>query len=106
LDELAAPPVTGEQPKEMNFIGAILIIVACLSIVALIFYLWLKHDVQKEIATAPRIPMYMCDIHGAFPKKSAIRITVPSEKGPPMEHDMCVFCYSEKMEKAKSALKL
>jgi len=88
-----------------------MILIICFFIVLLtvgVLYLWLINDVKKEVNAAPRIPMFICPAnpsHGAFPAKHTMKITVPAEGAIPLEHEMCPFCYDEKMKEAEKIFK-
>jgi uncharacterized ferredoxin-like protein len=77
-------------------------------LVAIAFGLWywnLILSVKKEIGAAPRVPMFTCDIHGIFPANGVVKISVPAEGQVPLEVDMCIFCYDDKMKKAEKIFK-
>jgi hypothetical protein len=84
-------------------IGGIVGAVFCFSI----GYILLLRSAKKEVVTAPKIPMYLCDIHGAFPAKHCMQIEVPvvDETQRPLVVDMCPFCYDEKMKVAEKVFK-
>lgn len=83
------------------------IIIVVLLLVSLlgIPYLVLIQNVKKEIHAVPKIPMLICEIHGVFPAKYAIKINVPGEGREDLKVDTCIFCYHEKMRAAEKVFK-
>jgi hypothetical protein len=85
-------------------ICALALVIVAGVFIATMYYLLIQ-DVKKEVRTAPRIPMHVCDTHGPYPAKHTMRISIPQEGRPDLLQDMCIFCYDEAMKKAENVLK-
>lgn len=70
-------------------------------------YAMLINSVKKEVKLAPRVPMHYCEIHGVYPAKHTIRVTVPTIENDqaPLTVEMCTFCYDQKMKTAEKVIK-
>jgi hypothetical protein len=94
--------------KNMNVIVALygLLIIGVLLGSYYGFLCVVSAQAKKEVMQAPKVPMYTCDIHGMFPASSTLKIGIPSAPGQSdLDVDMCPFCFTEKMDKAKQLLK-
>lgn len=89
---------------EAFIVCAILLAIIVLPYIA---YLRIAKSAREEVITAPKIPMYLCDVHGCFPAKHCLQIVVPvlDDTQQPLAVDMCPFCYDEKMRVAEKVFK-
>lgn len=79
-------------------IGVICLIVFC---VVCIHIWWTE---RKRILTAPRIPMSLCDRHGAYPSSASIWYTIPEEGKSDLVQEGCPLCYKDRLDQAKEKL--
>jgi hypothetical protein len=55
-------------------------------------------DAKDEVENLPKVPMLMCDTHGAYPEKAALNMEVPTTDE---LVKMCPFCVHERIRKHK-----
>jgi hypothetical protein len=74
-------------------IGAAIVFLAASAVyLGLIMY-----DAKHDVENAPRTDMYLCDRHGAFPKKHLMHLSGITDT--PIEQ--CPFCFEDRMKAAK-----
>jgi hypothetical protein len=59
---------------------------------------WAWFSAKYEVAKRPREPMLLCDIHGAYPAKYSVKMTVP---GMISEAELCPRCMEERVSKKR-----
>lgn len=79
----------------LEIIGAVLLI--GVSITSWIMYVW--NQAKKEVKQIPRVPMLLCDIHGAYPEHTALTIDADVTGG---VVKLCPFCMRDRVGKKKA----
>lgn len=75
----------------MLSIGAVLVLIAG-------YLLLIAVQAWYEVKDAPRVPMHLCEKHGAIPAKYTLKLSVPIAENP---IEYCPMCFEDKMKRAK-----
>lgn len=75
--------------------SATVLVMAIIFVIYLIVRTW--YDAKEEVKQIPKEPMYLCDIHGAFPAKYLVKLDVPTSETGFIE--LCPFCTRERVSK-------
>lgn len=89
----------------------VMIVLSCVLLFAIsviLFCIVINEQAKREVNAAPKIPMSLCDVHGAYPTKASLYIEVPTvfdDNSKPLRVERCPFCYDEQSRKADDILK-
>ena len=80
---------------------------AVLFVLILYFYILIsiRLEVKAEIEKVPKVPMAMCDTHGAFPESALFHTTAVAEDRPDLDVPMCPFCMADRLKASEKLLK-
>lgn len=65
----------------------------------IILFLYLLIDTKKKVASMPKVPMKLCDIHGAYPESASMWIDTLSDNKVNLRVEMCPQCYADRLRK-------
>ena len=91
----------------MSMLTVISIVCLCIFLASpFVLYMCLDVQAKRLVHIAPKIPMYICDTHGAFPAKSLLKITVPNTAPGTADLvvDMCPICFDMRMKESEALL--
>jgi hypothetical protein len=81
------------------------LIIFCISVIGLSYLIHAWMQEKHKVETRPKIPMSMCDKHGAYPTSASLYIDVPAEDKPDLRVEFCPICYEERMKEQSNKIK-
>lgn len=79
-------------------------LIVLLFIALILAILWVVKVWQEEkakVLNMPKVPMSLCDKHGAFPSSMMLKMTVPADNRQDLIVEQCPQCYSDKLKESK-----
>lgn len=67
-------------------------------LVCILYLVMVAVQAWYEVKDAPRVPMFLCDRHGAIPAKYTLKLNTPVTEKP---IEICPMCFEQKMKAAK-----
>lgn len=86
----------------LDLVGLLVLIVIIFPVA---LQLLLQHMAKKEISNIPKVPMSLCDKHGAYPASASLHITAAQLGVPDLDVVICPMCWNERNNIAKELLK-
>lgn len=75
--------------------------IVCLTIVVMLIIVKIWLDEKGKVHRMPKVPMTLCDTHGAYPSSSTLRLVVPAEGRQDLIVEQCPQCYYDRLRESK-----
>jgi hypothetical protein len=84
-----------------HFIGVALVLVVFMLIAIFVFAIRILLEEKNKVKQMPRVPMTLCDVHGAYPSSSTLRLNVPADGKQDLVVEQCPQCYYDRYKSSK-----
>lgn len=74
----------------------VLIAIFALFVLFMFYLLLLRWDAKREVSVMGRTEMFVCDVHGALPRKYALNLTGMTQEPLPY----CPLCFEDRIRQA------
>lgn len=68
--------------------------------ILLLFVVKIIDEEKNKVLRLPKVPMTLCDKHGAYPSSATLKLTVPADGRHDLIVEQCPQCYYDQMKQS------